>query len=149
MIVSGPWLHEWIQPRVPLARSLDNRYIGWQEHGKLSAVVMFSDFHGKTCQIHVAAEGKQWMRKEFLWYTFYYPFVECDYYWLASPIRAKNLQALRLNTNLGFEEFASLKDGYAMGEDIILQRVHRDNPRVQKWLSLGERYGKGLTAATA
>jgi hypothetical protein len=64
-------------------------------------------------------------------------------------VNANNATAVKMDTNIGFEEFARIPDGYADGEDLIMLRLHRDSSRVQKWLSLGERYGKSIAAASA
>lgn len=151
MIVTNgtPFLHKWLNERVSVSYSTDFRAIGWAEYGVLKAVVGYTDANGKTAQIHVAAEGKNWMRREFLWYTFYYPFVQLKLNWLIGVVNANNAAALKMDTNIGFKEFCRIPDGYADGEDLIMLRLHRESPRVQRWLSLGERYGKGLTAATA
>lgn len=151
MIVTDgtPFLHKWLNARVSVSYSDDFRAIGWVEHGVLRAVVGYTDTNGKTAQMHVAAEGNNWMRREFLWYTFHYPFVQLKLNWLIGVVNANNAKALKMDTNIGFEEFTRIPDGYADGEDLILLRLHRESPRVQKWLSLGERHGKGLTARSA
>lgn len=149
MIVVGPQLHPWINERAPIGHSAGNVYVGWVEKQELHAVVAFTDYNGKCMQIHVAAEGKNWMRREFLWATFHYPFVQLKLNWLVGVVREGNVPALRMNLSLGFKEFARLPDGHADGEDIILLRLHRTSPRVQKWLSLGERYGQGITTRSA
>jgi hypothetical protein len=142
-------MHKWLNERVTVSFSADFRAIGWTEHGMLKAVVGYTDVNGKTAQIHVAAEGKYWMRREFLWYTFYYPFIQLDLTWLIGVVNANNDTALKMDTNIGFEEFARIPDGYADGEDLVMLRLHRGSPRVQRWLSLGERYGKSITTRTA
>jgi len=142
-------LHWWLNQRVSVSYSDDFRAIGWVEKGVLKAVVGYTDTNGKTAQIHVAADGKNWMRREFLWFTFYYPFVQLKLNWLIGVVNATNAKALKMDTNIGFEEFTRIPDGYADGEDLILLRLHREHPRVQKWLSLGEKYGQGITATAA
>lgn len=151
MIVTGPEkdLHWWLNKRVTVSYSNDFRAIGWVENSVLKAVVGYTDTNGKSAQIHVAAEGKNWMRREFLWFTFYYPFVQLNLTWLVGVVNANNAEALKMDTNIGFKEFARLEDGFAAGEDLIFLRLHRESERVQKWLALGERYGKGITATAA
>ncbi len=152
MIATGPVnvLYTWLSSRTPIPWSSDFRAIGWVQDGAIVAVTGYNGFHGKTCQIHIAAEGKHWMRRAHLWSTFNYPFHQLGLTWLIGVVGSKNAPALKMDTNLGFEEFSRIPQGYADDEDIVLLRMHRDSVRAQKWLSLGERYGwEGRRTATA
>ena len=151
MIAVGPInvLYTYLSSRVPVPWSSDFRAIGWVEDGALKAVTGYNGFHGNTCQIHIAAEGKYWMRRAHLWTTFNYPFNQLGLTWLIGVVGSNNAAALKMDKNLGFEEFARIPEGYSLDEDIILLRMHRESVRAKKWLSLGERYGWESKAAAS
>lgn len=152
MIATGPTnvLFTWLSSRVPLSWSNDFRAIGWVEDGAIKAVAGYNGFHGQCCQMHIAGEGRRWMRRAHLWSSFDYPFNQLGLEWMIGVVGESNKAALKMDYNLGFREFARIPDGFAAGEDLILMRLHKDNERTKKWLSLGERYGwESHTAATA
>jgi hypothetical protein len=100
--------------------------------------------------MHIAGEGRRWMRRAHLWSSFDYPFNQLGLEWMIGVVGESNKAALKMDYNLGFREFARIPDGFAVGEDLILMRLHKDSERTKKWLSLGERYGwESHTAATA
>lgn len=153
MIVTEPKdvLFGYLSHRAKVCWSADFQAIGWVEERALVAVAGYNGFHGQCAQIHIAAEpGKRWMRRAHLWAAFHYPFVKVGLEWLIGVVPENNTAAMKMDTNLGFKEFARIPDGAAPGEDMVLLRLHKDSPRVQKWLSLGDRYGwESVTASNA
>lgn len=127
MIVTEPKpiLADWINHR--LAEDLgfmpeydpENMYIGWDHHG-LQAVVEFSDYNGASIRMSVAGEGRRWLVRDYLWYCFYYPFVELGVKKIIGMVSSSNQDALRFDKHLGMVEEAVIKDACPKGDLHIL-----------------------------
>jgi len=153
VIVTQPLnvLFSYLSSRANVCWSSDFRAIGWVEDGAIQAVAGYNGFHGQCAQIHIAGEpGRRWMKRAHLYTAFHYPFVQVGLEWLIGVVPENNEDAMKMDLNLGFEEFSRIPDGTAPGEDMVLLRLHKSSPRVAKWLSLGERYGwESHASATA
>lgn len=86
------------------------QYVGLEENGQIIAVVGYDNYNGASLSMHVAGEGKRWMTREFLWYAFYYPFVEVGVKVIIGLVSGDNEAALKLDKHLGFEEACIIKD---------------------------------------
>lgn len=87
----------------------------------LIAGVMYDQFNGASICMHVAAEpGKRWMTREYLWFCFYYPFVQLGVQKIIGLVPAANEIALRFDKHLGFEEEHRIRDAHPRGDLVIL-----------------------------
>ena len=77
----------------------------------------------------------RWMTKELLWYTFYYPFVECGVKRVTGLVEETNQHAQRFDERIGFNLEARLKDAAPDG-DLLVYAMFRDECR---WLKLRDR----------
>lgn len=97
----------------------DAQAIGLERGGDLIAVAVFDTFSTTDCMIHIASDGSgHWLTRAFLAHVFSFPFIQCGYLRVMSPIDESNQRALRFNRHLGFEQegrhpFAA-KDGGAV-----------------------------------
>lgn len=153
MIVTQPLnvLFSYMSGKANICWSSDFQAIGWVENGAIVACAGYNGFHGQCAQIHIVGEpGSKWMRRAHLYTAFHYPFVQVGLEWLIGVVPEHNTDAMKLDLNLGFEEFSRIPDGAAPGEDLVMLRLHKSSPRVKKWIGLGERYGwESHTAASA
>jgi hypothetical protein len=99
------------------------------------AGVIYESYNKANVNMHVAAEGTNWLTRGFLWVCFHYPFVQLGCKRVTGITPASNHRALRFNKSLGFEVEATLKDAAPDG-DVVIQVMWRDKCR---WLSLEER----------
>jgi RimJ/RimL family protein N-acetyltransferase len=120
--------------------------LGYEEDGKLICGVLYTDWNGRAIQGHVAAiPGKQWVRREFLFTAFWYPFIQLRCSKIIGPVPAANHEARRFDEHLGFVLEATLKDAHPTG-DLLLLSMTRDQCR---WLpSTREPHGKTLSTAS-
>jgi len=103
--------------------------IGLEEDGELIAGVLFDNYNGASICMHVAAlPGKRWLTREFLWYCFYYPFMELKVKRVTGLVPESNLVARRFDEHLGFELEARLKDAAPDG-DVLVYRMFKDDCR--------------------
>jgi RimJ/RimL family protein N-acetyltransferase len=94
--------------------------IGLEEDGELIAGVLFDNYNGASICMHVAAvPGKRWMTREYLWYCFYYPFMELKVKRITGLVPESNLVARRFDEHLGFRLETRLKDAHPDGDILI------------------------------
>jgi len=98
----------------------DGVYIGLEQDGKLIAVCGFDNYNGRSLHMHIAAEGKRWMTKEYLWYCFHYPFVEVGVDKIIGIVEEGNKKAIRFDNRLGFVHEATIEDAHPNGAILIL-----------------------------
>jgi RimJ/RimL family protein N-acetyltransferase len=77
-------------------------------------------------------ESKRWMVREFLWFVFYFPFVQLEVTKIIAPVESGNLDCRRFIEHIGFNLEATLKDCAPKG-DLLIYTMARDQC---KWLSL-------------
>ena len=107
--------------------------IGIERNGVLVGGVIFDNYNGANICIHSASDGTgRWMNREFLWFVFYYPFVQLGVKRITGPIPSSNFKARKFNENLGFELETTLKDAHPEGDLLI----YKMTPDKCKWLNL-------------
>jgi len=101
--------------------------IGIEEDGEMLAGVVYDYFNGRNICMHVAAvEGKRWMTREFLWYAFYYPFVELGCDRVTGLVPESNLDARRFDQHLGFILETKLQDAHPDGDLLVYKMMKQD-----------------------
>ena len=97
------------------------------------AGVLYDSFNGANVQMHVAAiPGRDWLCREFLWFCFYYPFVQLGCKRVTGIVSASNADARKFDEHLGFQLEATLKDAHPDG-DLLVYVMHKKDCR---WLNL-------------
>ena len=106
------------------------------ETAEILAGIWFENYNGANMMMHVAAKpDSRWMSKELLWYTFYYPFIECGCKRVTGLVAESNTAAREFDERLGFRLEARLKDAAPDG-DLLVYAMFRDECR---WLGLRDR----------
>lgn len=130
----GPWVCEraggtWIPGR--------GTTIGLECDGELVAGVLYEDFNGVNLLMHVAATpDRRWLVRDYLWFCFYYPFVQLGCKRVTGIVPSCNLDARRFDEHLGFVLEATLKDAHPDG-DLLVYAMRKEDCR---WLNLRKRY---------
>lgn len=98
--------------------------------GRIRGMVAYDNWTENSAQCHMATETPV------AWRTlarpaFAYPFVQAGRGVLIGIIRARNTPSLRMATHLGFEVLQRLKDAGAVGEDLVVLQMRRQDCR---WL---------------
>jgi len=94
--------------------------IGWSKDGALVAGVLFDNHTGRSVQMHVAAIGKRWMVREYLYACFRYPFEQLKVNKVIGLVDSSNAAALKFDRHLGFEPEGMIRDAGQAGDIIIL-----------------------------
>lgn len=116
----------------------DCKSIGLERRGELVAGVVYDYFNGANINMHVAAEGVNWLNREFLWFCFYYPFEQLKVRRVTGLIPDSNHQSKRFAESLGFELETRLQDASPTG-DVLVYRMFKPQCR---WLGLKGKHGK-------
>ena len=95
---------------------------------ELRGGVIYRDFTGRSCQMHVASFRRRWLTTAFLWEAFYYPFEirQCEV--VFGYIPSSNLTSQKFAYNLGFKLVSVIKDVFNDG-DLLVLALYKDECR--------------------
>jgi len=99
--------------------------------GIINAVVAYDSFCGRTCFMHVAAEGRNWISKKLLHAAFHYPFIVCDFVTIFGGVADDNEEAMRMNKHLGFRVIKTIRHGWSADVDLHVMEMTREEC---KWI---------------
>lgn len=117
---------------VVLCPSDDLRFIAHGDsEGKIDAVVAFNGFTYRICSMHVCGDGGKWIDRQLLRTVFDYVFDRCQCVAVYGHVASNNIEALRLDTHLGFKEVHRIKDAVDDGVDLVILEMRREQCR---WL---------------
>lgn len=100
--------------------------------GKRRAMVGYDDFTENSAQGHIWVGGKNGLTANFLRECFTYAYITCNLGLLITVVRCNNAASLELTQRLGFRRILTIKDGYALGTDLAIQEMRREECR---WLT--------------
>ena len=138
----GPWISkrlgmQWFPGRGSI--------IGlWQDGVGPIAACLFEGCNGASIMLHCVGEGRIWLNREFLWFTFYYPFEQLKLEKIICPVESTNYDSRNFIENIGFVLEATLKKAAPKG-DLLIYTLEKDQC---KWLSLRTKY-RGQTFSTS
>lgn len=98
--------------------------------GRLLAGVLYDGWLPNSVQAHMYVPSPIACR-HLLPHAFRYPFVQEERGVLWSFIRSDNARSLKMARHLGFSEEGRVRDGYAVGVDLVRVEMRRENCR---WL---------------
>jgi len=133
--IFGPWLSAKTQGHWMLGKGHTIGLYDTELDAPVAAVY-YEGCNGASIMLHCAGEGKTWLNREFLWYTFHYPFVELEVNKILSPVESDNLNSRKFIEHIGFSLEATLKDASPKG-DLLIYSLNRSDC---KWLSLKDKY---------
>lgn len=129
----GPWLVEqnggsWFPGRGSTIGLFD-------DVAGIVGAALFEGTNEASILMHCAGIGGNWLTREFLWFSFYYPFVQLGLKKVISPVEDSNLSCRRFIEHLGFDLEATLLDASPKG-NLLIYTLHRDKCR---WHSINRR----------
>lgn len=121
----------WLEERVGVTLTSSARGIAAVDAaGRIRGMIAYDAWTENSVQAHMAVDSPiAW--RALVRPTFSYPFLEAGRGVLLGLIRASNTASLRTAIHLGLEEVARIRDGVAVGEDLVLMQLRRENCR---WL---------------
>lgn len=134
IIVSNPArVFDFVNSIMPMHVVSGMKGLGLERDGELIAGVLYEGYNGHNVWMHVAAiPGSRWMNRDFLRYCFRYPFNEMGVARVSGYVSSKNVEARRLDENLGFKPEAILKGAAHDGGDVIIYAMWREDCRFLK-----------------
>jgi RimJ/RimL family protein N-acetyltransferase len=110
------------------------------------AACLFEGHNDASIMLHIATDGsRRWMIREFLWFVFYFPFIQLAVTKIIAPVESGNLDCRRFIEHIGFTLEATLKDCAPSG-DLLIYTMRKDQC---KWLNLRNKYrGKAEGSAS-
>lgn len=87
---------------------------------------LFTASNGASILLHCAGSDKHWLNREFLWFVFYYPFVQLGLTKIISPVEQGNENCIRFIENIGFTLEATLQSASPKG-NLLLYTLAREN----------------------
>ena len=109
--------------------------IGLEKDGQLIAGVKFDNWNRRSICMHVAAKGKDWLTRDYLWVCFDYPFNQLGVSKILGFVAESNKDARRFDEHLGFRLEHSIADAHPDGA-LLIYSMTRDQCRF-----LGLRHG--------
>ena len=109
---------------------------------RMVAGVAYAEWNGVNVVCHIAAEGKRWMTREYLWTIFDYPFNQLKVRRITVCVGEGNSESRRFVRHLGFEEEARLTGAHPSG-DLLIYGMRK--PRC-RWLALRRPHENRLAA---
>lgn len=107
-----------------------DKCIGLEKDGQLIAGVMYEGWNGASIHAHIAIQGR--INREFLWYIFYYPFVQAGVNVIIGLVSEDNKKAQAFDEHLGFTLHSRLPKGHPSG-DLLIYTMTKDQC---KWLNI-------------
>ncbi len=126
---------EWIAARTDGEYRVGGKCIGLERGGELIAGCMVDWFNGASCYMHIAAEGRNWLSRDFLWHCFHYVFHQLGAKVAIGLVPSYNVAALRFDKHLGFIEQTRIPDGHPAGDLVVLTIT---KAQAATWLELKE-----------
>ena len=132
MIVLGKEVVEWVARRTNEFGGFGTDIgIGWARAGQLVASVAYADWNGPNVVCHIAADGKRWATREYLWTIFDYPFNQLRVKRITVCVGEGNAASRRFVEHLGFTLEAELAGAHPTG-DLRIYRMFRSDCRYLK-----------------
>ncbi len=125
----------WIADRTSGEWREGGKCIGLEKNGELIAGMMVDWYNGASCYMHIAAEGRQWLNRDFLWHCFHYVFRKLNCNVAIGLVPSTNAAALRFDRHLGFVELSRVPKGHPEG-DLVVLTISKE--QAAKWLDLKE-----------
>lgn len=115
----------WVCARLPIPYSASMR--GVKNEG---AMVVYDSWTPNAVQAHIYSSGPaHLLNRKFLTEVFTYPFIQCDKGIVFTITPANASESLAVSRALGFREMYRQKDGWAVGIDMIVKEMRRDECR--------------------
>jgi len=120
---------EFVNAFTGVAMTSDMKVIGLERDGELIAGVLFENFNGRNCWMHVAVAPGEYVTRAFTRYSFEYPFRELGLQRLTGWVEASNTAARDFDERLGFEVEAVLNSAASDGGPALIYCMRRENCR--------------------
>lgn len=131
VVAAGQEGFDWIAERTGCVLTSAARAIkAVDSAGKIRGVIAYDNWTENAVQAHMAVDTPVAWRS-LTEAAFAYPFEECGRGVLLAIISARNARSVRLALRFGFRLLTRVRDGHAVGEDLLFLEMRREDCR---WL---------------
>lgn len=116
--------------------------IGQEVDGKLTSAVMYDFYNGTSVFAHISVRG--YLYREFLWFMFYYSFVQLRCNVIVGLVAEDNFKARHLDERLGFKITGRIPSGQKNCDTLIYSMLKHEC----RWLTR-KNYVKAESASAA
>jgi RimJ/RimL family protein N-acetyltransferase len=100
------------------------------KNDEVLASCVYEEFNGANIWLHcVGTPGKPWLNRDFIYWSFHYPFVQLGAERISLWVEANNLASTRFVEHLGFEREATLARAGQGGVDVFIYRMFKGDCR--------------------
>ena len=96
--------------------------------GKIHGMVGYGNWTANAVVLTIALDNPAALREILKW-GFRYPFEQCGRGIALAVVRGNNQRSLSLCRKVGFREVYRVKDGIAIGEDMVMFQMRREDCR--------------------
>lgn len=134
MIVTGPEVVSWVATRTNEFGNFGAAVgIGVERDGQLIAGVVYNEYNGVNCNMHVAAIPKSnWLHRATLWHFFNYPFNTLRVNRVTALVGEGNTKSRRLIEGVGFSLETTLEAAHPTGRLLIYRMFTRECRWIQR-----------------
>lgn len=105
----------------------DYEAFGWEQNGELQAAVIFNLYSGADIAMHIAAvPGRTWLRREFLYAAFAYPFVQLNVRRISGYVPAKSVDVIEFDEHLGFKREGLMREALPDDDIVCLGMLRKE-----------------------
>lgn len=98
--------------------------------GATLAASLYDEYNGSNIWMHCAGTpGKPWLNRDFLYWSFHYPFVQLGVRRISLWIESTNQPSRRFAEHLGFKHEATLAEAGRDGVDACIYSMFRNDCR--------------------
>lgn len=114
-----------ILPEVEGWDSLQAYAVQVMNKGKLKAVVMYTNFTGENCEMHIASNSQDWCSRSVLHDLFWYPFEVLKVNRVSAMTHKSDTKLQSFMQRVGFEHEGTMKEFYGDDDAIIWGMLKR------------------------
>lgn len=130
IVQAAPWMHyPWIIERAGVTASMGFRAIeAIGNDGRIHGMMGYDSWTDNSVVMSIALENPACFR-HLIHDAFIYPFIQCGKGVVLCTVRATNERSRKLTEHVGFRLAHRVKDGIAVGEDLLLYEMRREECR--------------------
>lgn len=129
---------QWVADRADVAWDPRSKgLIALRDNGDIDAGVLCDNWTRTSCTTHIAVENPMVVRAGFFQEVGRWLFEVCGMKVLVGITPSNNLEAIRFNRKLGWQEVARVPEGYDHGVDMVIQTMTPEQCRYYERCSNG------------
>jgi hypothetical protein len=97
------------------------------------AVAVYSSFNGVNCEVTIASESAQWLKKKYLSILMAYPFKQLGCERITVLVKVNNSRTIKTAIKVGFTMEGVLRKFMESGEDVVILGYLKEEYEMSKY----------------